>query len=397
MMIKTLIGIISFFVVVVGCAVAVVVVDAQSSLNPSQPFLPDVFGLNKYNLTEDVAPSIAPWNLVQTWGQFFGAFPEIIPSSGTWCFGGIPQRANLTLHRKRIIDFIQSRNLSSDFSAMIIVDYESWHFTWNLTNNLYKNASRAYVKEQFPSQSSDAAFVEREAATQYKNGVIAFLNTTVFAIREVLPKSKIGFYGYGGVMGYWVNVTQRQELNDEELNFLWPMIDVLAPSIYLPYKSGKDVAFQRNQLYITQNIQEATRLKNKYSSSAQQKTMLTAPYAWHRYHPGEPSALQLLTEQDMMLEYHFPLYAASPSNIRVDYVIMWGDESASIADEKAVFQLFVKDKTVFVPSSTTKNENNGLFRMLDHNKNDDESLTKKHSEIRKASGLSLPPWKVCSL
>lgn len=372
----------------------------SSSLLQHQPFLPNIFGLQTYNLTDMVSSNIAPWNTIYTVGEWFGAFPVIQTSASgnTWCFGGIPQRANISYHQEKIkSDLLNVAKISPDFEGVIIVDYESWHFTWNLTGALYQNMSIEYVKQQFPNQINDTEFLHHQAAIQYKQGVESFITATVQGIRNVIPKSKIGFYGYGGAMGYWINVTERQQLNDVELNFLWPQIDVLATSLYLPYKSGIDVPYARNLQYIQQNLAESTRLKMTASSS-----LMIIPYCWHRYHPGEPSGGQFLTAQDMMLEYNYPLFGNQ--SIAADAVIMWGDESQSTQDEKDTLNLLIKNKAAF-ENSASFNEHaveadniilSSLLNNNNHHRSNKIAGGEKNRFINSQND-NFPPWRTCSL
>ena len=54
------------------------------------------------------------------------------------------------------------------------------------------------------------------------------------------------------------------------------------------------------------------------------KPKMVAPYAWYRYHDGEPSGLMPLNANDTLLEFGAPELTHS-----VDHVIIWGWENGN--------------------------------------------------------------------
>ena len=54
------------------------------------------------------------------------------------------------------------------------------------------------------------------------------------------------------------------------------------------------------------------------------KPKMVAPYAWYRYHDGEPSGLMPLDANDTLLEFGAPELTHS-----VDHVIIWGWENGN--------------------------------------------------------------------
>ena len=140
-------------------------------------------------------------------------------------------------------------------------------------------------------------------------------------VRRLRPRiAGVGYYGYPDHTYYHPELDATK--NDAQMA-VFAASTALFPSIYLPYKSGVDKAFADNEKYVLGGLTEAARVNAALvASGALPAPLPVLPYAWYRYHDGEPSALQLLTEQDTQLQFVRPLAAGLAAAI-----VIWGEES----------------------------------------------------------------------
>lgn len=138
---------------------------------------------------------------------------------------------------------------------------------------------------------------------------------------------------------YWGNATEESRLNDALLP-LWRAQSAFFPSVYLPYGTreggctGSGCADLKQQTaWVDGGVTESIRVAALASSGSGGDGVArpTLPYAWYRYHDGEPKGLQLLNATDAQLEFARPYAVGGKS---VPHVIIWGSErNASDAQE----------------------------------------------------------------
>lgn len=296
-------------------------------------------------MSERIAPRIADFGAVWTIGEWYGYYPTIRSEEG-WCNGGIPQLANVSAHMAQLWKDFAEEGLNSSFTGHIVFDFEDWHPVWNMTPLLYRNASKNLTKLRHTSIAHDPFLVEQTAMAEYQNASLLFFLASVTAVQLHMPYvATIGFYGFPDVFGYWVNASAAPLFNDGVLLPLWRVVTGFHPSLYLPYKSNVDVPYARNQLYIDQVLAENVRLRQKLSVAFAHPVWI-APYAWYRYHPGEPHGMQFLDRNDTALEFRYP-FGASSAVPRIDALIIWGDgmENASIVPEIEAY--FLSNRATF--------------------------------------------------
>lgn len=136
-----------------------------------------------------------------------------------------------------------------------------------------------------------------------------------------------GLYGYPRG-SYW---SELDTSLDDSIAPLWKASGALFPSTYIAYKSGVDAPFARNEAYINRTLTEAQRIATSmpYTPPGQSSTGPTPvyPYAWYRYHDGEPSGLQMLTDQDTALEFQHALTPGLFPAVRG--IVVWGSEGSN--------------------------------------------------------------------
>ena len=361
---------------------AIVVAEARNpTASITTPYLLDIYGLEEWDSTKAVAPNVIN-NQVFTLGTWFGAYPCIDCSNQyppmTWCNGGLPQLANLSEHGKSIIADLDN-TVPLNFTGYIVNDYESWTPLWNTTPALYKNASLNLTAARYPG-IINATELERIAISEYEEAAMTFLIYTIRKVKEARPNAAgYGYYGYPN-WPWWhctdpAIVAQYQAWNDQMLP-LWDEVTTLFPSIYLPYMSNVDEPLQGNLDYIRTHVQEAVRIKSffvgKPSQGEEPSQKKIIPYAWHRYHDGEPHSLQLLDTLDTWVEFNYVLergVISIPSSfangIAVDAIIAWGDEKDPQygGDAVATKAWFVKYRAYFAGGGSVTEPPPSMFEL----------------------------------
>jgi hypothetical protein len=275
-------------------------------------------------VTADVPSSVALGE-VELLTAYFGAMPCLGCANhpGKWCNGGIPQLANVSYHVQQMEHDMKTAIPDEGFAGYIVHDWESWSVPWELAQPAYHNASVALARSEHPTASE--AQLEAIAREAYTTAGIALLVKTVETSRRLRPNAAgVGFYGLP-YHQYWptpqLNATQ-QGWNTALLP-LWKAVTAIFPSIYLPYESDCHDAgcapLKRNQAYVDAALAEAVRV-----AKLVQPQLPVLPYAWYRYHDGEPKGLQMLTDADTALEFSHPLKAEG-----VSQVIIWGSEATT--------------------------------------------------------------------
>jgi hypothetical protein len=282
-------------------------------------------GLTTWNTESALSPQVLPYSSTHLLTTWIGAYPCIGCGSDPkqWCNGGIPQLANITLHQELITRDLDLIKVPAEYDGIFIVDYEAWHLGWNFTSKVYHNASIEYTKGKHPQLEGDALL--QKAISEYEDAAMEFFIATVEAVKAARSNGTgYGFYGYPDIYTYWGSLDAARILNNR-LMPLWNVTTAFAPSLYLPYKSGVDIVFARNEEYVMSNLKEAARVRTGLLSWNLNATRpRITPFAWNRYHPGEPHALQLLSTEDGCLEYAYPFLNGEAA---VDGIIMWGDEA----------------------------------------------------------------------
>ena len=278
------------------------------------------------NISQFVGPTLAPKGHVIELTTYFGALPCLgcggTAAKSVWCNGGIPQLANLTWHKQQMTRQLPAK-VSADFDGIIDVDYESWYPVFEAAGESYRNASRALARTQLPAGAS-AAQIEAKAEADYNAASRTFLIATLQHVKSLVPNASVGFYGLPRPPYWHYNQTREHALN-VALAPVYAEQDVLLPDVYLPYRTGPggEATFEAERAYVDHKLENAADV-NVILAARGVKPKMVAPYAWYRYHDGEPSGLMPLNANDTLLEFGAPELTHS-----VDHVIIWGWENGN--------------------------------------------------------------------
>ncbi|MCB9211861.1 MAG: hypothetical protein H6609_21060 [Ignavibacteriales bacterium] len=197
-----------------------------------------------------------------------------------------------------------------------VIDYEAWALGWYTMGSTghykhYQEVSKALVRNLFPGFSEPE--VERKAKEDYLQASNTFFSETIKLCKKLRPKAKWGYYGYPTRFSPWrykEHIKDIQNMNDNELSWLWKESDALFPSIY-SYNQDDHID------YIAENIKESVRISKVFGNN-----IPVLPFTWYRYHPDSKNStgLQFLSKEHLGQIFNIPAeYGASG-------LIMYGED-----------------------------------------------------------------------
>ena len=304
--------------------------------------------------------SAASGGVLTLWDEDLGLYPsDRAPGKKPPQHGGVPQIAvlNLTAHlaklTKDITEGLRSprngilieRPLAESFDGLGILDWEAWPFTWSRFglsgytpgNSVYMNTSVALVLADHPTMPAVEA--EVEAGRRWDTAARTFIEATLATLHKLRPKGRFGFFGWpdcdgrqtadGAPLGCDAGF---QNMNDQDLGWLWATSSALFPSTYIaqppghyPYRSHgvnrtRNVSFASNQRLVDNQIAEAVRLANTAAKGGQRRP-LVYPYGRANFYSRtgyENANSSLMKPQDLAAT------VARPAAHGVAGVVLWG-------------------------------------------------------------------------
>jgi len=190
-----------------------------------------------------------------------GAFPYI-NSKKQEVNGGIPQRANISLHLEKVEKQIKS-SLSANFDGLAVIDFEHWRpryeRNWSKNIKKYKEKSNDYVEERFPNLTTNE--IKAKAREEFNLHAMKLLNETIKLASRLRPKAQWGYYKLPDCHNYNYNTplcgSYHESLNDK-LSWMWNASDALFPSAYFGIRWPAD--FQAKKNFVRGQIEEAFRV-----------------------------------------------------------------------------------------------------------------------------------------
>mgnify|MGYP005654780747 FL=1 len=160
------------------------------------------FGNYDVNLTE-IVPNVINDKVLILYGSEL-SFPSIKINEDnvtTWYDNGLPQLANYSNINASIYNGLLQNELitsiPSNYSDIIVLDFEDWTPVWDTIPDLFKNATINYTQKLYPGLSpknnSELLLRARQSWEQSSMEVMLY---ALQVCREVAPMSKIGYYGF---------------------------------------------------------------------------------------------------------------------------------------------------------------------------------------------------------
>ncbi|EFO17241.2 hypothetical protein LOAG_11260, partial [Loa loa] len=181
------------------------------------------------------------------------------------------QRANLSAHLSKVRSDIDKAIPNTNFDGLAIIDYEDWRPLWEhnwYTKRIYRNASLAYVEEQYKNTGKTLTKDDKLniAKDEFNRAAMKFLTETIREAKKMRPNALWGFYGmpfcnYNAGKSGTVGCEEVFEKFNDRLQPLYAEATAFYPSIYLPSRNSG----RTGCLYVTSVLQEAKRCAKKLS------------------------------------------------------------------------------------------------------------------------------------
>jgi len=231
--------------------------------------------------------------------------------------GGVPQAANLTAHLEAVRSDIISNVPDPDFEGFLIIDWEDWRVPFDDNfdeHSAYNEYSKRLVRTAHPTWNSTV--VAKAAESEFNAAAEVFWTATVKEIKQLRPQAKVGFYNYP----YGENPYIAQ------LQWLWAVVDVLAPSFYYDQFKTTNEDFSRS----FGAVQSALTVQGNVTSRRHLLVMpyvldglFLPPWEWGQGSSSSGSA----TPPPLPVAFTDAAIAASyalPTALGADGVFLWG-------------------------------------------------------------------------
>ncbi|XP_063710108.1 hyaluronidase B-like [Culicoides brevitarsis] len=182
-----------------------------------------------------------------------GKFPALLEHQGQLYRrnGGVPQEGNLQEHIDILAEHINKLIPDTGFSGIGVIDFESWRPIFRQNSGVlqpYKDLSMKLVRRDHKLWKKER--VEQEATKLFESAGRRFVEETIKVAQILRPKAKWGYYGFP----YCFNMNGGANMNEDcpanvkdendQIKWLWDIVDVVLPSVYL---NNKITAAQRVQ------------------------------------------------------------------------------------------------------------------------------------------------------
>lgn len=209
---------------------------------------------------------------------------------------------------------------------LIVLDYESWWPAWLITQEPVRESWRQWIRTSEAATIAPMNAGQQEAYFKqtYEAFTRMFFEQTFAAMRVARPRAKISIYSlpprtYWGFFGYGVTIDQLRALNDNELRFMYDLIDVICPSVYCFYKTGEPgvTSVPSGWEPYTQAWGYQFGMQSEAMRLARRHQRPVYPFVWFTYHHSGPFAGQTLTPRSLQTIVDAALAA------QVHGVIIW--------------------------------------------------------------------------
>jgi len=202
-----------------------------------------------------------------------GKFPYLKGSKFTPVNGGIPMNGDIKDHVESFLETLRA-NIHPEYSGISVLDFEEYGPIYdNYVTGVYRNASRAWVRDLLPDLPPQK--VEEVAKSAFEAFAIPYFQVLLDAHKSAYPKSLTGYYHYpycsNGRAPYTQCTDQRKNESDALQNAVFETSTALFPSIYIFKRFGADY-----DTYVETALQETKRVNTK--------KLPILPYFWYRYH-----------------------------------------------------------------------------------------------------------------
>ncbi|KAE9419163.1 hypothetical protein Angca_009837, partial [Angiostrongylus cantonensis] len=275
-------------------------------------------------------------NVVIFYEHSFGLYPyfkghnKIHPVNG-----GLPQKTNMTAHLLEVEKNIEKLMPDKDFNGFAVIDIEEWRplFRQHYRNvkQVYQEASIALVKSKNKRLSDDEA--RQEAEKEFNDAAREFIVETIQKAKQMRPKALWGLYGFpvcnynAGQLKNDYSCWQLYKGFNDEMMYIYNIVDALYPSIYLGFPASSKQRFR----YVQAILEETLRIAKK-----RQPPLPIYPYSKFENDP--------LNKLDSF--YNKPDRCSTidqPADLGIDGLILWSS-SANMADRCDKIETYIENE-----------------------------------------------------
>jgi len=173
-----------------------------------------------------------------------GKFPALLEHQKTKQIfrrnGGVPQEGDLQEHLNIFTEHI-NQLVDTEFAGIGVIDFESWRPIFRQNSGVlqpYRNLSIKLVRQEHRLWSKDRVY--NEAKRRFETAGKQFVEATIRRAQQLRPKASWGYYGFpycfnmnGGGANKDENCPSNVQKENDELGWLWDVVDIVLPSVYL--------------------------------------------------------------------------------------------------------------------------------------------------------------------
>ncbi|VDD95569.1 unnamed protein product [Enterobius vermicularis] len=253
--------------------------------------------LDEYGFIFNENHSFYGEKIVTLYSHKFGAYPYY-DSNQIPHFGGLPQKANLSLHLTLAEkDFIRAIP-SESFDGLAIIDYEEWRPVFSMnwgSKRIYQDKSIEYVYNRTGKISKRMAIAL--ATAEFEKYALTFMSETIQLGKRLRPNAKWGFYGFPYCNA---NVGMKTELEY-----------VLFPSIYFYKYSDDDPDYNNRQAFAMLN--ETQRIATYFEPKKQ-------IFAFTKFEYDSYSLEETFYTE---VKFNCSFLFITPADLGIDGIIFW--------------------------------------------------------------------------
>ncbi|CAK9304945.1 unnamed protein product [Gordionus sp. m RMFG-2023] len=223
----------------------------------------------------------------------FGEWPMILPVGGhseKMINGGIPQRANLSVHLERVRKSVEEIIPDVNFKGFGVLDIQRYRTRWEDIQwhpyNIYREEILKYHNEKGKDKNVSIGINKNLVKEEYNSATRQFFERTLELLTQLRPKAKWGFYSYPRGSRKWNSPNEDKIITNQtrELSWLYEASSALYPSVYPNRLSLPDMT--ERLLYNLKAMHEAL----KVSNNRQKGEIPVFPYSRYHYtHEKFPS------------------------------------------------------------------------------------------------------------
>lgn len=207
------------------------------------------------------------------------------------------------------------------------------------------NDSR-YLTLDWEDHPFDVLYQNRNTATPLGTVVQQYIKLFKL-VKSKRPNLKVGFYGLP-IKEYWKR-DQSWRSHNNNLDPILKIVDVIYPTVYIPYKEGVEAKAEDILNFLKDNIESALMYGVKYNKPVY-------PYIWQRYHIANKTVALMPIPYSVFNKQMKVIYNTSYKGKKIDGTILWSAE----------FYYFLQTQSKNVPDISIYrfNDQNEIWRYL---------------------------------